>query len=191
MDMGPLAALKDSFDGFHYEVYEARWGSVFAALAALLPLEPLLRVVWDVDAFRDGRGVEERRDGATLDLGAADEAIRSDFFWAYAQMLDSIGELLGGICRWGEGCPCHPASPELRGLSRHARANQLEQEIGIRLCPLRSCMAPACAAGSLQTLLQRLLGQSNACLLLLPAMAPLSEAAKADVVGDFARARAH
>ena len=112
MDMGPLAALKDSFDGFHYEVYEARWGSVFAALAALLPLEPLLRVVWDVDAFRDGRGVEERRDGATLDLGAADEAIRSDFFWAYAQMLDSIGELLGGICRWGEGCPAtlHPRS---------------------------------------------------------------------------------
>ena len=61
MASGPLAADKDAFDTFNHEVYEARWGSVFGALASLLPLERLLRAAWDVEAFRGRSGDEEQR----------------------------------------------------------------------------------------------------------------------------------
>ena len=120
-----------------------------------------------------------------MDLG-----IQSDFFWAYAHMLDAIGELLSEVTTWGEGCPCHKRALEIRGVSRHVRGNQLADEIGQRVCPLRTCMAPACAAGELKDLLRTLLGRCNACLLVVPAMSVLSEQVERDVLNDFARARA-
>ena len=191
MASGPLAADKDVFDTFNHEVYEARWGSVFGALASLLPLERLLRAAWDVEAFRGRSGDEEKREGKSMDLATVDLGIQSDFFWAYAHMLDAIGELLSEVTTWGEGCPCHKRAPEIRGVSRHVRGNQLADEIGQRVCPLRTCMAPACAAGELKDLLRTLLGRCNACLLVVPAMSVLSEQVKRDVLNDFARARAH
>ena len=60
MASGPLATNKAAFNTFSHEVYEARWGSVFGALASLLPLERLLRAAWDVEAFRGRSGDEEK-----------------------------------------------------------------------------------------------------------------------------------
>ena len=113
MASGPLAADKDAFDTFNHEVYESRWGSVFGALASLLPLERLLRAAWDVEAFRGRSGDEEKREGKSMDLATVDLGIQSDFFWAYAHMLDAIGELLSEVTTWGEGCPCHKRAPEV------------------------------------------------------------------------------
>ena len=101
MASGPLAANKAAFDTFRHEVYEARWGSVFGALASLLPLERLLRAAWDVEAFRGRSGDEEKKEGKSMDLATVDLGIQSDFVWAYAHMLDAIGELLSEVTTWG------------------------------------------------------------------------------------------
>ena len=85
----------------------------------MLPVEGLLRSVWDVEAFRDRSGDKEQG-GKSMDLATVDLGIQSEFFWAYAHMIDAIGELLSEVTTWGEGCPCHKRpqdSEELRGTS--------------------------------------------------------------------------
>jgi hypothetical protein len=43
--------------------------------------------------------------GMGVSIAAADEAIRSAWFWAYARTLDVVAEAMGAVCRWAEGSP--------------------------------------------------------------------------------------
>eukprot|EP00974_Lingulodinium_polyedra_P004205 395169-Lingulodinium_polyedra.AAC.1 len=76
---GPQQSLKHEFDSFVHEVYEARWGSIFTALEALLPLAGLLRNGWSLERFLGKAGEEKpREDGKSLDIRLADNAIHSE-----------------------------------------------------------------------------------------------------------------
>jgi hypothetical protein len=53
-----------------------------------------------------------------------DEAIKSPLFWGYACCMDVFDEVLGGICTWTEGCPCHTKCVDIRGRSRHSMGHR-------------------------------------------------------------------
>ena len=194
---GPARLLNHDFDSFNHEVYEGRWGSVLQALSSLLPLERSLRYGWSKRGYV-GQSTEKpsksRDDEKACCISTADEAIQCDLFWAYCHMIDAVGEVLAEVQRFAESCPCHYVQARPEGVARHSRHDRgtdMMRRIGQRLCPLRSCQAPACAAGFIDTLLGRLLSRSSHFLLFHSCMTPLSISDRSTVLQDFAAARSY
>lgn len=192
----PQSLRKSEVEGFRAHVYEGRWGTIWKAIGDLLTIMEILRFAWSKDVFLHGHAHVQHRAGGddaehSLHIEVVDEAIRSDIFWAYCVMLDTLGESFELMARWGESCPCHSQLPVLRGLTRWKRGSALVQDIGQVVCPMRTLRAPCCAAGEHFHMLRRLTSMADSSLLLHPCVCRLSDDARTVVLGDFARGRQH
>ena len=115
----------------------------------------------------------------------ADTSIRSNHFWAYAEMVKFLGDGLLKISGWAEGCPCHtPNAP-----TRHQRGASLRQRAGVDACPMAGRRAPECATGDLIQQMERMLTRANTDLLRCPSMAACSDRERADIMLDFSSGR--
>jgi len=190
--IGVPPGVKKLFESFMHEVYEGRWGSLFAALGAVLLIEQPLRRFWNKARYKAGAGEDHGKgDPKSTNVDTADDGITSVFFWAYAHMVDVIGEAVQELQRWCESCPCHYDHPHFRGVTRHERRVRMSDALGRCSCPLAGCWAPALAAGYLKTVLETILNLCNVTVLMHPAMNVLSESQRAQIMADFATARAH
>ena len=133
---------------------------------ALAGSPPLGLVLGEVQA-RQCSSLHPRDDSEhSVQIDVADEAIRSDTFWAYLFMLSLVGEFLSRVASWAESCPCHDAEPGLRGATYHERCKAKLKALGARICPMSGRRAPECAAGALYDLLIGLFEIGHATLLM-------------------------
>jgi hypothetical protein len=195
----PQRAFVDEYASFSGGVYVGRWGSVVEALCQILPLERTLRYAWDKDKFLFGAGNEEAvREGEgelkVVNVHKADRAIRSDLFWGYSKVLNSVGELLDEVCGWAEACPCHGGRPVLRTFAAHAQNRQRQHHIRQRQpnpCPLCTCRAPELAAGALECVVGSLMEAAHGNLLMDPLISRLTPEGRHLALTDFVLARQH
>ena len=94
----------------------------------MLTLSPqLIRSTWDLKRFLDrGQGAGPPADAELAGAPAADnavledkyadvgsvatsvnEALCSDYFWAFLEMIQALNGVLGHLTNWCQGCPCH------------------------------------------------------------------------------------
>ena len=101
------------------------------AVVEVLGRADLLRRGWSNAAFLNKGGVEDngREDSVNVDL--ADEAIQSGLFWAYARMVQKVGEVLHELAVWGESCPCHWDQAVTHGRAPHVRRQQFQNTFGV------------------------------------------------------------
>jgi hypothetical protein len=190
----PHQVWQGLYTSFDASVYEGRWGSALYAVSQLLPLRPSLVAAWSLRKFTFGQAApadEEDTSGANLKLCVADEAIRSQRFWAYMEMVDCLAETLTEVAAWAETCPCHSVDPSLSGPTRHQRVRLFQQRVGLATCPMRTRRAPELADFEAVKLLRRLMSVALPSLLLMPAISATSEDDKRLVLSDFVHGRQH
>ena len=113
-----------------------RWGSLINVVLALLRREDCLRNAWDVQAFG--------QTDATAIKGM-DDAMHSNFFWAYAKLLSLLGGALEMKSQWAEGCRCCVTSP---AKSYQARRRAIAQSLQAAVAPAPDLPElPAAATG--------------------------------------------
>ena len=105
-------------------------------------------------------------------------------------MIDHVGETLGTIVGWSEGCLCHSEVPALQGPDRHSFGG-LAARTGTSLCPLATRRAPECAAGGLSILLQRDCDVVDVSVILDPTTLQCSQPERDLLLLDWSRARRH
>ena len=157
---------------------EHRWSSVVKALQKITSVETWLTTAWsqarfqatfsDSPASRYEEGVE-RKDGDEykIDMHSLDASIRSNLFWATAEMLLSLQPIVEDFRAWLESCPCHRRL--LQGLSNEQQHAWLRKELGLSRrqqsetelfhrqgCPMAGRNAPYLAAGEHKAYLHRL-----------------------------------
>ena len=121
----------------------------------------------------------------------AGQAVLSTLFRSYALMLSNRSEVFDALARWGEGCACHPELPELNGLGRRQRGQELLNIISELFCPLRALQAPSFAAGRCFELMNDVLEMANANLLMNADVMGCSTSDRNTLLADFAKARRH
>ena len=96
---------------------------MIAVVRALLKRRDALKAGWDLNVFG--------RDPAPAT--GFDKAVRNQFFWVYAELLEKLAGGLDALGTWAEGCRCHEADfggmAERRQYNTRRRlvANQLRQ----------------------------------------------------------------
>lgn len=78
-------AFRQDFESSDTQVFQGRWGTIFATIAALLPLEGALRQLWSLELFTMGNAAGQQRgdDGSSADISIVTKAKRSAIFWSY------------------------------------------------------------------------------------------------------------
>lgn len=188
----PQRAYIGDIQAFNAQVYEARWGQTLHAISELVPLKAVLRSAWNLRRFTFGNvdGVDrDRGDDQSVRLSLADQAIRSDQFWAYLDMIDLVGHVINEAALWAESCPCHPRSPDFR--TRFRRVHAFRDSTGQCACPMRTRRAPEMADGAMVAMVRQLCTMARPQLLLYPSVAALGEEGKRLVLAEFGRARRH
>ena len=167
------------------EVYKGRWGSVSAATGKVLLVQRVLKAGWSIDNFTHGQVAKKKKDVEDAadekhytNISLVNEAILSVWFWAYATMLDVMGEGLDGVMHWGEGCPCHWVERPLKGPSRHRFKTRRQEDP----CPLSSMRAPELASGALENVLARIWDVAHVFLLLRSSVLNLCDEERTKVV---------
>ncbi len=177
---------------FSHSVYEGRWASILAAIESLLPLRPLLQQAWSKAAFLAGSDVErgDRDEKSSLKLDIASDAIESQKFWAFCTCLDFLSECILGLMHWAEACPCcRRLERNFFGSTRARRVAFLHSHFNIQRCPMSTRRAAEMAAGAYKLFLRKLLQVANGSLRMHPLLQLLTEADKAVILENFARAR--
>eukprot|EP00971_Amphidinium_carterae_P215774 4283257-Amphidinium_carterae.1 len=91
---------------------EHRWNTVVKALEKLLPLEVPLRTHWSMAKYRGSASAQQKSpqeddagsvDANLIELTTLDEAIRSNFFWAYGHAILALQSSLESFRAWAEG----------------------------------------------------------------------------------------
>ena len=157
---------------------EHRWSSVVKALKKLMSVETVLTTVWSKGRFQasfsqsgpfsqrlmeDVQGEDEHK----IDISSIDASIGSAFFWATADMLLELQEIIEEFRAWLESCPCHRSV--LQGLSTTQQHTFLRRELGrsrsqqseadlflAQGCPMAGRNAPYLAAGEHKAFLRKL-----------------------------------
>ena len=190
----PHRVFYNDFATFNHRGMTHRWGNVVFGLAKLLLLQAPLRSAWSSARYRLGSAapLHPRDDPEhSIQIDVADEAIRSDEFWAYLFMLPLVGEFLSRLASWAESCRCHDAELGLRGATYHERCKAKLKALGARICPMSGRRAPECAAGAIYDLLIGLFEVGHATLLMADPVRRLSAESRARVIRDFASIRRH
>lgn len=185
----PQSAYIPDLRGLSHQVYEGRWGTVLAAVSALVPLEHPLTFAWSVSAYRLGGRPMAAESEESAQVGLVDAALTSNLFWSYTHASDFLGECLLSQSIWSEACPCHDEDPRMCGSSRHLRREAFKRLAGKTSCPLRCMRAPELATGSTGRFLERLLSVSNAELLMMPCFLACAPDERAIVSRDFGAAK--
>ena len=200
----PQSTYYGEFAKFNWVVYPGRWGSILRAIVAILPLKVPLRFAWSYPAYnfnapamnRDGDGgggndEEDERAQNAVKAGIANDAIVSNLFWAYLQMLSLVGAVLLHVSSWAEGCACHREAFSTNAQTYFSRGEQFKKKTGCLHCPMCTRLAPECAAGELFEMLEMLFGTVLATLLMDSSMQGLSELERGLVMRDFVALRRH
>jgi hypothetical protein len=177
---------------------EWRWGSLMQTFDWLLPLEVILKGCWSPQAFLNVRAATGQDD---VSAAAVTAAIRSPLFWAYANMLSNLQEIIERLVWWLESCPCHPRPDfathqrqERQRLSKqwhHRQFKMLMRESYtkciFRHCPLKGKWAPHLAQGILAQKVSMLFARALAGIPQL--CGGLSELDRAILMSDWAVGR--
>ena len=188
----PQSAYVHDIEQYCHSVHDGRWGTVFAAVAGLVPLEAPLRYAWSSERYRLRSRLDKTDEGPeTAQVQLVDSALSSNFFGAYTHMLDSIGESMLSLVIWCEACSCHGSNLEAIHGGRYMRRKAFQKLVAKGSCPLRCLRAPDLATGAAEEHLSELLRKGLADLVLHPTMCSLGEAERAQVVREYAAARRH
>ena len=119
------------------QLIDWRWGSLIKVLQALLRRQDCLRAAWDIAAFGDTEASMAR---------TVDQAMKSDFFWAYARFLSLLAGSLDLKSQWTEGCVCCGAESErpAEGKRRHGPYQTRKKAIA---AGLRAAASPSAGHG--------------------------------------------
>lgn len=133
------------------------------------------------------------------------DAIHSPMFWAYAQLVDTLGGMLEDLSSWTESCDCHAHISTMR-LAFSGRASRISADIVTKnkiegigsaeaanqaprvTCKLRGRRAPEFAAGAFESFLDDVM--STGYSQLTAAMAPLQTGDSALLQQDWLNATA-
>lgn len=151
----PLAKCMHPFlKQFRGHIHEGRWGTVAFTVPELLKVRRTLQFGWDIQKFVHGDNHEEGGDdGASNMARVCDEAIRSESWWAFLQVVEKLCVVLRKATLWLECCPCHEAIR--KGYDDKSDSGGYERDIPKPLlaamlrCPLRCRRAPELSAGEL------------------------------------------
>lgn len=192
----PHSDHASAFNGFSATVYEGRWGEALRAVSDLAPLQRALQRGWDLQRFNFGNHQHAPREGDEegqfgVKLTSVNEAIDSNLFWGYLNMIDVVGQVIMECMAWCEGCSCHDSAGPTR--TRHQRVVSFRSKYGVDVdsCPMKTRRAPEMACNALQKFLRGLFQHASPLLLALPCIAALSEQERGIVVRDFEQARQH
>ncbi|CAK9065537.1 unnamed protein product [Durusdinium trenchii] len=147
-------ALASEIKAFSGHVYEERWGTVSHCALQLNRCESSLRHMWDLDKYSGTSSACVR--GESSNLVVVDDAIGSDFFWAYITMLCKFAKLQTQLMSWAEGCPCHWEVMQSEGIPVELR--RLWES-----CPMRGKRAAELASGKFHSMLQEFLDKHVQC----------------------------
>ena len=133
--------------------------------------------------------------GSGLSIMVVDATFRSRLFWAYAIVVDRIGEVLQEAAAWAESCDCHFSEPTLIGPTRHSRHSRRklfrDRSEFQDICPLSGKRAFCCAAGDLVRLFHTLAETAHSQLLSEPFFGGIEEADSSVLFRDFAAGRTY
>ena len=149
-----------------------RWGAIIEGLRRILSLKDVLKTVWNPSRFNKGEGQKAMADHAEpFDSDAVTKAIKSSWWWVYAEMVYQLNLCVTEFGGWLEGCSCHSWLQKHKGplisgagdehdsgFSKVAVAlEQCRQEMGLQpgkgdstrygLCPLAGKRAVELATG--------------------------------------------
>ena len=189
----PLFAFRNQFRKFpsNAKVFVGRWGSALAAVSGVLPVQTPLQAGWDLSKYKlAGTREQHETAGGSIRLNIVDLGITGPMFWAYARMVDRLGEALNKLALWSEQCPCHSDSCELQGADRH-RVSGLRARVGMDVCPMSTRRAPEAAAGALNALVAKVWRIVNSEIAIDPATLRCKPEDRVLLLADLARARSH
>ena len=188
-------AHKSDFEGFSAHVQPGRWGTVFAAVGAVLGVRVPLQAFWSKERYQGGGrvGQEDVEQGShTVQTEHIHAGISSKFFWAYASMVDVLGECLEHLSSLSESCPCHHGRIFLYGPTRHLRRKEFAaQHGGVAACPMATRLAPEFASGEHFRVMHTLSQYSHTTLLYSPDVQAVTPEERAKILTEFARGRRH
>ena len=152
---------------------------------------------------------DERRNRLALDprfVRSCSQAIASNRFWAYCQLIDTLGGLLEDQSSWSEGCPCHDhvATSTPGGYSSRARrisadlkqkGSKALRDIGVEgpavteemaTCKMRGRRAAEFASGLFEDFLDTIVTTAHSHI--ISVLAPLNSEDRAVVRDEWTNA---
>ena len=171
--------------GVHH-LYEKRWQVVTSCLSRLLPIFPALRQAWSLEKFVADSNVE-----STVPQ-EVQEALASDLFSEYANMVHTLHDVLTRFEGWLERCPCHEHLQK-RTVHRKRKADHAfvlnDKKFSFTECPMRGKRAAELAAGAVQDLIASLLDTGFHAVSGRAEGSSLSEADRTIIIRDFSFAK--
>ena len=135
-DMEVLAPL---ILGFNKLIYNKRWGTVMAAVHALIPLFQVLRRGWSFERFSRGSNLrEDEEDESATRYGLADQGISSLYFWGSCLMMDSVATVFLYLQHFFDGCFCHDFRVTVQDIFNHSSRTAYRARLLLRKC-IMSC----------------------------------------------------
>ena len=140
------------------EFLDWRWRSLVRCAWWLLKRETPIRKVWNRKAFEDGITDEKRSksvEGVRMNLAVITQAIQSEYWWRYLDMLgNNIGALGEELASWMSRCPCHrglgtsqsEVSRRMKSFMKEYLTDTERREASLP-CPLAGKLAPEVALG--------------------------------------------
>ena len=150
------------------ELYEKRWGAVYAFMKSARAPLLVLRLAWQQSAFVAG-GNAAGQDGnakSNFDPEAFTRTLSSNMFFAYLDMCLAVNKFVWSIAGWCEGCSCH--EPLLVGtVSAHVRRTRLVADYGegVKTCPLASMRFPELVVAGFSAVCAGTFAESSAQLM--------------------------
>lgn len=192
----PALFLRPLLSTWPWTFVQWRWDSAIRVLENLLRVRGALGAVWDLGRLSGGgvggvggdQAAQQADPGEHESLGSleqrADACIKSNFHWAYMEMVMMLGDVIAHFSAWVASCPCHGGFKfgELKSYDAAMRRRCLRW--GVPRCPLAGFRAAEMAAGDHGSTLADLESLSGAVVLLV-ATQGLTVPEKNTIVRDF------
>ena len=175
---------------FHAECYEKRWGTVAAAIPAVLFLRCCLIRFFDKSRYLHGM----HRESAVSSLSAGEatnaqkiedmhDAVHNPLFWARLMTLNCVFSVIITLLSWSEGCQCH----------WHLDLDEVPSEVRKRWsrCVFRSRRMAEICAGDFFDLCRSLLTKACASVYMALQDLDISEEQRGECLRGFERCRSH
>jgi hypothetical protein len=143
--------MRGDFENGVPSLYEKRWGLVLEFIVRVRPLLVVLRATWSSVKYEQGHADAAEDDHRQSDFSVSDftHMLRSNFFFAYLDMLAALRQTMKNLMGWREGCRCHEHL--LRGRTRQQREQALRADysghLGVESCVMAGCRADECVPG--------------------------------------------
>eukprot|EP00969_Alexandrium_andersonii_P017062 746934-Alexandrium_andersonii.AAC.1 len=181
---------------FPCDLVKHRWGSVTKVVAELRERR-FIRLVWDDRKLMfagEGGGAQQHKEGKSVSISMASEAVRSNLFWLWLDMFSTLASVMAEMERWWEACPCHEAEDVNLDHPDHSAKRTRKDAFRKRLCldyscPLSGCRSPELAAGDFDGFVASVTALGIANVMMHCEGSTCSEEERSVVVEDFESAR--